>query len=345
MYINTDGNGRGFLGAGGSHELQHFVNQAANDVLDPRTNVPAARRGRAAILAEGYSDKDSVRPEQFEAAKAGGDFPLSALGSGSDYTAFLQHLGIASLNLGYGGEDQSGIYHSIYDDFYWYTHFNDTAFVYGRALAQAAGQAVMRLADADVLPFAFGNLAETAQRYVTELQQLRDRRATEIAERDKEIEENLFTITSDPRTPSRPPAPEARAPQLEFAPLLNAADSLTRASQRYERIYAQWVERGGVTQAGSAGASSLKSLNERLLQAERALTSSDGLAKRSWYTHLLYAPGFYTGYGVKTMPGVREAIEQGQWASVNGEIGRVAAALTREATLVSQIAEMLNAAR
>ena len=136
-----------------------------------------------------------------------------------------------------------------------------------------------------------------------------------------------------------------RAPQLEFAPLLNAVDSLTRVAQRYERVYNQWVERGGVTQAGSAGASTLKSINERLLQSERALTSPEGLTKRSWYTHLLYAPGYYTGYGVKTMPGVREAIEQGQWGTVNGEIVRVASALNREAALVSQVAESLGTAR
>jgi N-acetylated-alpha-linked acidic dipeptidase len=203
----------------------------------------------------------------------------------------------------------------------------------------------MRLATADVLPFAFSNLAETAQRYVTELQQLRDRRATEIVERNREIEDGLFAATSDPRTPTRAPAAEPRAPQLEFAPLLNGIDSLTRAAQRYERAYALWVERGGVTQAGSAGAASLKSINERLLQAERALTTADGLAKRAWFTHLLYAPGYYTGYGVKTMPGIREAIEQGQWTSVNGEIVRVAAALNREAALVSQLAESLSNAR
>ena len=138
IYINTDSNGRGFLGAAGSHELQHFVNQAANDVLDPRTNVPAARRGRAEILTEGYADKDSVHADEFEAAKAGGDFPLGALGSGSDYTAFLQHLGIASLNLGFGGEDESnGSYHSIYDSYYHVTHFDDPGPGLWRGLVEA----------------------------------------------------------------------------------------------------------------------------------------------------------------------------------------------------------------
>src|SRR5690349_2294548 len=337
-YLNSDSNGRGYLGVEGSHSLEKFINGVEKDVPDPEAGVSSWKRNQLAAILRGSA-------ESRREAREREDLHIGALGSGSDYSPFLQHLGIASLNLGYGGEDNGGIYHSIYDDFYWYTHFSDTAFVYGRALAQAAGQAVMRLAGADVLPFAFGNLAETAQRYVTELQQLRDRRATEIVERNKEIEENLFAITSDPRQPTRAPTPEARAPQLEFAPLLNAADSLNHAAQRYERMYSQWVERGGVTQAGSTGSSSLKSLNERLLQAERALTSPEGLAKRSWYTHLLYAPGFYTGYGVKTMPGIREAIEQGEWTSVNGEIARVAAALTREATLVSQIGDMLNAAR
>jgi len=337
-YLNSDSNGRGYLQVQGSHSLEKFINGVEKDVVDPEAGVSSWKRNQLATIQRGTAEarRDARERE---------DLRIGALGSGSDYTPFLQHLGIASLDIGYGGEDQSGIYHSIYDDFYWYTHFSDTAFVYGRALAQAAGQAVMRLANADILPFAFSNLAETAQRYITELQQLRDRRAIEIAERDKEIEENLFAITSDPRAPIRAPAPEVRAPQLEFAPLLNAVDSLTRAAQRYERVYTQWVERGGVTQAGSAGASTLKSINERLLQAERALTSPEGLSKRGWYTHMLYAPGFYTGYGVKTMPGVREAIEQGEWTSVNPEISRVAAALNREATLVSQLAESLNAVR
>ena len=337
-YLNSDTNGRGYLGIEGSHSLEKFINGVEKDVADPEANVSSWKRNQLAVIQRGS-------PEARREARERDDLRIGALGSGSDYTPFLQHLGIASLNLGYGGEDDGGIYHSIYDDFYWYTHFSDTAFVYGRALAQAAGQAVMRLADADLLPFAFANLAETAQRYATELQQLRDRRATEIAERNREIEEGLFAATSDPRSPTRAPAAQTRAPQLEFAPLLNALDSLTRAAQHYERAYSQWVDRSGVTQAGAATASTLKAINERLIQAERALTAPEGLARRSWYTHLLYAPGFYTGYGVKTMPGVREAIEQGEWSSANGEVERVAAALNREATLVSQLAVMLAGAR
>jgi len=337
-YLNSDTNGRGYLGVEGSHSLEKFINGVEKDVLDPESNVSSWKRNQFRDIARGT-------PEARREARDREDLRIGALGSGSDYTPFLQHLGVASLNLGYGGEDEGGIYHSVYDDFYWYTHFSDTAFVYGRALAQAAGQAVMRLADADVLPFAFTNLAETAHRYVTELQQLRDQRATAIAERNREIEDGLFAALNDPRTPLHAPTLEQNAPQLEFAPVLNATDSLARAAQRYERAYTQWVDRGGVTQAGATGASSLKALNERLIQAERALTTPEGLAKRPWYNHLLYAPGYYTGYGVKTMPGVREAIEQGQWSSVNGEIGRVAAALNREAALVNQAAEELSTTR
>ena len=337
-YLNSDTNERGYLGIEGSHSLEKFINGVEKDVTDPEAGVSSWKRNQARALERGTPEsKREVRDRE--------DLRIGALGSGSDYTPFLQHLGIASLNLGYGGEDRGGIYHSVYDDFYWYTHFSDTAFVYGRALAQAAGQAVMRLADADVLPFAFTNLAETAQRYVAELQQLRDRRAADIAERDREIEDGVFAVTSDPREPTRAPAVEPQAPHLDFSRLIDAADSLTRAAQRYERAYSQWAERGGVTQAGTANASTLKAINERLLQAERALTSPEGLPKRPWYTHLLYAPGYYTGYGVKTMPGIREAIEQGQWDSVNGQISRVADALDREATLVAQLAEALGAAK
>ena len=339
-YLNSDTNGRGYLGIEGSHTLEKFINGVAKDVDDPEAKVSAWKRNQSAALRYGSAES---RREARERA----DLRIGALGSGSDFTPFLQHLGIASLNLGYGGEDDGGIYHSIYDDFYWYTHFSDTSFVYGRALAQTAGIAVMRLASADVLPFAFTNLAETAERYAKEIQKLRDTRAEDITERNRQIEDNVFAITSDPRAPSSAPQALEKAPQLEFAPLLNATESLNRAAHRYEKSYAAWMERGGVTQAGRASseASTLRALNERLVQAERALTSPQGLRNRSWYTHLLYAPGFYTGYGVKTMPGAREAIEQGEWSDANGEIKRIAAALEAEAALVNQAADALAAER
>jgi N-acetylated-alpha-linked acidic dipeptidase len=328
-YLNSDTNGRGYLEVEGSHSLEKFVNGVALDVEDPESGASSWKRAQASIILNGS-------PETRREARDREDLRIGALGSGSDYSSFLDHLGVASLNLGYGGEDDGGIYHSIYDDFYWYTHFSDTSFVYGRALAQAAGISVLRLANADLLPFAFTNLAETVQGYVKDLQSLRDRRSEQIAERNRQIEEGLFKFTSDPRDPVTAPQRQLPAPQLNFAPLLNALDSLNHAASRYDRAYNRAVTEGRVTNA--------KSVNERLIQAERALTSAEGLKNRPWYVHMLYAPGFYTGYGVKTIPGVREAIEQGQWQDADREIARAAAALEREATLISGIAASLPGA-
>jgi len=328
-YLNSDTNSRGYLGVEGSHSLEKFINGVAMDVEDPESGVSSWKRLQSSRIVDGS-------PEVRRDAREREDLRIGALGSGSDYSSFLDHLGIASLNLGYGGEDDGGIYHSIYDDFYWFTHFSDSSFVYERALAQAAGTAVLRLASADLLPFAFTNLSETAQGYVKDLQSLRDKRAEQISERNRQIEEGRFKFTSDPRDPITAPQHQTPAPQLNFAPLLNALDSLNHSASRYETAYSRAVSEG---RAGVA-----KGVNERLLQAERALTSTEGLKNRPWYVHMLYAPGFYTGYGVKTIPGVREAIEQGQWQDADREIARAASALEREATLVSGIASTLSGA-
>lgn len=326
-YLNSDTNERGYLGILGSHSLEKFMNTVAMDVEDPETGASSWKRLQASRIMDGSAD---TRRE----ARDREDLRIGALGSGSDYSSFLDHLGIASLNLGYGGEDDGGIYHSIYDDFYWFMHFSDSSFVYGRALAQAAGITVLRLANADLLPFGFTNLAETIQTYVKDLQSLRDRRAEQITERNRQIEDGLFKFTSDPRSPVTAPKRQQPAPQLNFAPLLNALDSLNHAASRYEKAYNRAVTEGRTTVA--------KSVNERLIQAERALTSTDGLKNRPWYVHMLYAPGFYTGYGVKTIPGVREAIEQGQWQDADREIAHAAGALEREATLIGNLATSLT---
>jgi len=303
------------------------MNGVALDVEDPESGVSSWKRLQAARIL-------NASPDARRDARDREDLRIGALGSGSDYSSFIDHLGVASLNLGYGGEDNGGIYHSIYDDFYWFMHFSDSSFVYGRALAQVSGIAVLRLANADLLPFAFTNLAETIQTYVKDLQSLRDRRAEQITERNREIEDGLFKFTSDPRDPITAPQRQQPAPQLNFAPLLNALDSLNHAASRYEKAYTRAVNEGRLANA--------KAVNERLVQAERALTSTEGLKNRPWYVHMLYAPGFYTGYGVKTIPGVREAIEQGQWQDADREIARAAAAVEREATLVSSLTSTLG---
>ena len=334
-YLNSDTNGRGYLGVEGSHSLESLVNGMQKDIVDPESNVSSWKRNQAGLVLSGNAD-----------ARAGGDLRIGALGSGSDYTPFLQHLGIASLNLGYGGEDDGGIYHSIYDDFYWYTHFSDTSFVYGRALAQAVGTTVMRLADADVLPFVFTNLAATTHRYIDELQKLRDTRASDIDEARQRATDSVYAIVRDPRNPVGSPRLHTPPPRFDFAPLLDAQDSLSAAATRFEKAYAVWRDGAdaarGATGTGDGGAADLSAVNRLLMRAERVLMLREGLKNRPWYKHSLYAPGFYTGYGVKTMPGIREAIEQGEWSDVNGEIARVAGTLTNEAGLLKEAAALLK---
>ena len=269
-------------------------------------------------------------------ARTRGDLRIGALGSGSDFTPFLQHSGVPTLNLGYGGEDDSGSYHSIYDDFYHYTHFDDTDFAYGRLAAQTVGTAVIRLADADLLPFDFTRLAETVKGYVDDLQALLKRRQDEVLERNRQIEEGVFAATRDPKRPLLAPVAEAVPPALNFAPLENASTALTAAAERYKKAVASASAKLDTHAAG------IRAVNAKLIQSERQLLDPSGLPHREWYRHLLYAPGFYTGYDVKTVPGVREDIEQKHYDSVDAEIARAARALEREAALVNQAAAELG---
>ena len=331
-YINSDGNDRGYLNVGGSHTLQRFVNDVARSIQDPETHLTVWKRSELAHIARSRSVD-----ERRELRGLNGEVPINALGSGSDYTPFLQHLGIASLNIGYGGEVSSaGVYHSIYDDFYWYTHFGDTSFVYGRALAQTGGTMVMRLADADLLPFDFTDLATTVHGYVGELEKLLDAERDSTVEQNREIAEGVFAATSDPWAPTTAPATEAVPPHIDFSPLDNAVDSLTRSAERYAKAAAD------ATAHAPPNAALLARVNALVLQSERRLTNARGLPRRPWYVHELYAPGFYTGYGVKTIPAVREAIEQRDFTEASQQIPVVAAALTDEAALVDSAAAALG---
>lgn len=334
LYINTDGNGRGYLFASGSHTLEKFVNEVARDIVDPEKSISVWKRAQLAMIAHA-----STAEERQEIRKRG-DLRIGALGSGSDYTAFIDHLGVASLNLGYTGEDGGGIYHSIYDDFYWYTHFSDSSFVYGRALAETVGTAAMRLADAELLPYDFSNFSETIRKYVDELEKLLKNKREEIQEKNLEIEEGVFTATSDPRKPLVPPEVEPVPPHLNFAPLENAAEMLSRSAGHYQKAVRKAQENDG---AGLDRAQ-LSAVNKLLIESERKLTSAGGLPGRPWFKHLIYAPGSYTGYAVKTIPGVREAIEQKKWQEAETEIARAARALQDEAELISSAAAKLEEA-
>ncbi|HEY6293470.1 MAG TPA: transferrin receptor-like dimerization domain-containing protein, partial [Terriglobia bacterium] len=334
VYINSDSNGRGYLEAGGSHTLEKFVNGVARDVEDPETHLTAWKRNQLAAIRHASS------PEDREQARQRADLRIEALGSGSDYTPFLQHLGIASLNLGYGGESGGGIYHSIYDDFYWYTHFGDPSFAYGRVLSQTVGTAVMRLADAELLPYDFSDFTETIRRYDGDLEKLLSTERDEIRERNKEIDEGVFTATSDPTKTYVPPKKEPEPPHLNFAPLQNAVDELAASTDRYQNALKKADANGGAV----LDRASLGALNQTLMESERKLITPEGLPRRPWYRHQIYAPGFYTGYGVKTIPSVREAIEEKHWDEAEGQIPVVAKVLRDEASLIDSAAGELERA-
>lgn len=332
-YINSDGNGRGYLGLAGSHTLEKFTNDIARDIQDPETKLTVWKRDQFREIEHAPEDKkQEIRQRP--------DLHLGALGSGSDFTPFLQHVGIASLNIGFGGEDGGGIYHSIYDDFYWYTHFADTTFVYGRALSQTGGTAMMRLADADLLPFDFGDFAETMQTYLKELKDLSKKMQDEIRERNKEIDEGVFTATTDPKKTYVPPKKEEVPPYQDFAPLENAVDAVVRSAAQYHKALEHAEANGGAALASA----SLDEVNRLLIESERKFITPDGLPNRPWYKHQLYAPGFYTGYAAKTMPYVREAIEQKQWKQADEGVVVVAHCLEDEARLIDDAAAKLAAA-
>ncbi|UZR94283.1 M28 family metallopeptidase [Chondrinema litorale] len=285
VYINSDGNGRGFLYAGGSHTLEKFFGEIARDVIDPQKGISVAKRREAYMQVNGipYSE-----------------FKLSALGSGSDYSPFIQHLGIASLNIGYGGENAGGEYHSIYDSFDHYVRFKDPDFQYGVALCQTGGRTTLRFANADYLPFEFSKLASTVSTYADEVMKLADQLRESTIKENKMITDGIYEAYSDPKKTFIIPEVKDEVPYFNFAPLQNSLEKLQVTASTVSTLLDQ-------NKAES------KELDKMLYQSERHFTKEAGLPIRPWYKHHLYAPGFYTGYGVKTLPGVREAIEQRDW--------------------------------
>jgi N-acetylated-alpha-linked acidic dipeptidase len=333
-YVNTDANGRGFLSAGGSHMLEALLNDVARAVDDPEAGVSVWSRWRLREIARGSADQ---RKELRERA----DLRLDPLGSGSDYTPFLQHLGIASLNLAFGGEGfgSAGVYHSVYDDYRWFSRFGDTSFAYGRALAQLAGTAVIRLASAEVLPYEFRALHDAASKYAQEVKKLLADRQEEAAERNRQIEEGVFAATRDPWQPEADPERLDVPPALDFSALDSALAALGRSAERYHAQVTTWAEaRKNGTPPDPAR---LADLNRKLIATERALTRDEGLPGRPWYRHQVYAPGFYTGYGVKTLPGVREAIEERRWDEARKQIARLVDVLGGESRAIEEAAAAL----
>jgi N-acetylated-alpha-linked acidic dipeptidase len=330
LYVNSDNNGRGFLRAGGSHTLERFVDQIARDVTDPQKGISVRDRLRANRRLRGVGN------DRREAADRP-DIRLNALGSGSDYTPFLQHLGIASLDLRYSGENTGGSYHSIYDSFDHYTRFGDPNFDYGIALAQTAGRAVLRCADADVLPFEYTRLAVTVNQYVGEITRLAKdmREATE--ERNRLIADKVYEAAADPKEPHVTPRPQTPVPPLEFAPIGAAVAHLQQSAAAYDRAM-------GVVVAGEhpLPPDRQAALDAQLVRIDRAMLRPEGLPRRPWFRHQIYAPGFYTGYGVKTLPGVREAVEERKWAEAVDQIRVVAGTLEAVAQEIDRAVRMVR---
>lgn len=324
-YVNTDGNGRGFLGIGGSHTLERFANQLGADVPDPQTDVTVSERARARRALRGDDDALST-----------GDVPISPLGSGSDYTPFLQHLGIASLNIGFGGENGGGSYHSQYDSFDYYTRFGDPGFAYGVALAKVAGRATLRLANADVVPLRFSNFAERVAGYLDEVEALADELRDEAERHNRLVAMNAFQLAADPTEPYVAPDSAPSVPYINLAPLHNAVDRLTKSAAAYDQALADAMADGPPPNADA--------LNALLAGTEQLLTRDEGLPRRPWFRHMIYAPGFYTGYGVKTLPGVREGIEEKSYGEAEEYVGHIAAALDRVSDALERAAGMVRGA-
>ncbi|MCB1845034.1 MAG: M28 family peptidase [Halioglobus sp.] len=322
VYLNTDGNSRGFVSIGGSHTLERFFDQVASDVDDPQTGVSLKERRKAALTVNAEDEK-----AKREAARD--RLRLYPMGSGSDYTPFLQHLGIASANFGFGGEGADGSYHTLYDTFEHYTTWRDPGLHYGVTMSQLAGRATLRLANAPLLPFEFTGFADNVSMYVDELESLANSMRNNTATRNQQIADGLYKLALDPAKSFGPPEKQAPVPYFNFAPLKNALLRLQDAASAYDEAIA-------------GGGRSSRTVNELLYTSERLMTREKGLAGRPWYKHHIYAPGFYTGYGVKTIPGVREAIEQRDYAAVAPQIEIAAAVLRQLAERIESLTGMIG---
>jgi N-acetylated-alpha-linked acidic dipeptidase len=316
IYINSDSNHRGTLTVDGSHDFQRFIDDVARDVSDPETGVSVDARHRAKLRVEGLEPNADVAAKALAVANASAaadpsrSTPIGPLGSGSDYSAFLEHLGVPALNVEYGGEGESGgVYHSRYDTYEHHSRFVDPGFVYDALMAKTIGRAVMRLADADLPQQHASELADTVSAYLGEVRRLADSRRESAERQEAMLRDKSFQLAADPTKTHGDPAPLERVPHIDLAPLENAADRLKRSAGAYDDALARF--------GPGLSPERLAKLQEIMRQIDQTLAPDTGLPGRPWYKHLLYAPGRFTGYGAKTLPGVREAIEDHRWADAD----------------------------
>jgi N-acetylated-alpha-linked acidic dipeptidase len=331
-YINSDGNERGFMFPGGTQDLQSFISEVARDIQDPETHMSVLQRARLASIAQA---KDA---EERNDIRKHSDLRVKAVGDGSDYTAFQDFAGISTLSVEFGDEDDGDQYHSIYDDFYWYTHFADTDFSYGRALAQTAGTAMMRLAGADLTPVDYSPQADAIAKYESELEKLLKDKQDEFTERNLELQEGVFTATADPRKTSVPPPAETVPPYMNFAPMKNAIDLLKKSSEHYSKVLSAWQAKG----SPALPEQSLQLVNADLLKISRLFLNEKGLPERPWFKNQIYAPGAYTGYGAKPIAAVREYMDEKKWKEADAQVPQVAQVIENAAAGIGKAADDLE---
>ncbi len=331
-YVNSDSSSRGYLFVGGTQDLQQLVGAVAHDINDPEKNISVFERSHlhAIMHAKDNEERGKIRKRS--------DLEVHELGDGSDYTAFQDFAGISSLNLGFGGEDEGTQYHSIYDDFYWYTHFGDQDFKYERALSQTAGSVVLRIADADLLPFDYLPQADAIAKYETELEKLLKDKQDEITERNQEIQEGAFTATADPRKTYVSPPLETVPPFMNFAPMKNSIELLKKSAERYSKALEKFRA------ADSISAASLAAVNADLRNVSRLFLNDKGLPERPWFKNQIYAPGAYTGYGAKPVAAVREYMDQKKWMEADAQIPMVAQVIENISAGINKAADDLGAA-
>ena len=332
LYVNSDNSGRGYFSVSGEHTLEHFINGVARDINDPEKNISVWERARLHRLA--VANDAEKRAE----LRNRPDLRIAPLGDGSDYAPFLDHAGVPALDLRFSGEDEGGVYHSIYDDFYWYTHFSDKTFVYGRTLAQAAGTAVMRMADAEMIPVSFGDMADAIAHYTRELHEMVGNYQSTAKETNLQIDEGVFQAISDPEQPTSAPKREDVPPFLNFAPLDNGSAAFTTAATHFEKAVTAAEKNGGSAFAKA----SIDQLNQSLIQCWQAFLDERGLPERPWFKNMIYAPGAYTGYGVKTLPAIRESMEEKNWKEADAGVLQVASILQQSAEQIEKAAQQLD---
>ena len=306
VYFNGDALAAGWLGASGSHSLQEFVREVARDVPAPMG------KGSALDAAQEHSHEEEADRPRGRGRGADQEAPdtafsIAALGSGSDYTAFIDHVTMPAVDFGYGGAAHGGIYHSIYDSYTFFLRFLDSTLASEVAQARTVGTAVLRMADAPVLPFEFRDAARTYGRYADEIARLAARNDTTRG--------------------------------LDLGPLRGAIARLDSAAGRFDTAMAALD--AATPQRLAARRAALGRANQLIYGTEQALGDTAGLPRRPWFRHLIYAPGFYTGYGVKTMPGIREAVEQKHLAEAQEQAARVTAAVLRLADAVDRASQAL----